>query len=211
MAEEKAKEPKEAKEKKPGGIKGYLFFGVGSFIIFLILFTFLSGAFQQKKVVPPTETTETKENPAEEQKSQDTTSTETKVDTFSTYVPDSLKKADSTMVLSPLEKEKEEIKKEREKLETEKKELELLKVEVKSLLEKKEEFENERILSLAKLYEGMKADKAALFLDKLDESTTVAILNKMKKQNASKVMGYFAPDKAAKISKEMLGQKQENQ
>jgi flagellar motility protein MotE (MotC chaperone) len=203
-----AKDKPEVTPEKKSGIKGYLLLGVGSFIIFLFLFSFLSGAFQQKRIVQPNAPSENITNGI---KNQDSTLTQS-IDTSGTLVnsfPDSnsLSTTDSTAVSASSDKEKEEIKKEREKLEGEKKELELLKVEVQTLLDKKKKFEDEGIIALAKLYDGMKADKAASLLNNLEEQTAVAVINKMKIQNASKVMGYLAPEKAARISNAMISLK----
>ena len=50
----------------------------------------------------------------------------------------------------------------------------------------------------------MKPEEAVPILTQLDDSTVVAVLNKMEEDQAAKILAQFDPAKAAQISQAML-------
>ncbi|MDY0110456.1 MAG: hypothetical protein RBT60_11025 [Candidatus Krumholzibacteria bacterium] len=53
---------------------------------------------------------------------------------------------------------------------------------------------------LAKMYEAMKPDKAAVILATLDMEVTLAILSRMKERQAARILSFMDPGRAAQIS-----------
>lgn len=108
---------------------------------------------------------------------------------------------------SPFAKEREDLenkKKELKRLETEvdKKidQLNQLRLGIEKLLEKKDTEELKRIQELAKMYEKMTAEKAALVLGTVDQKLAISILAKMKTKAAAKILNNMDREKAAKLT-----------
>ncbi len=108
---------------------------------------------------------------------------------------------------SPLNKERDDLenkKKELKRLESEvDKKLEQLnqmRVKIEKLLAEKEAKESKKIQDLAKMYEKMAADKAAMLLSTIDQELAISILAKMKTKSAAKILNNIEREKAAKLS-----------
>ncbi len=108
---------------------------------------------------------------------------------------------------SPMNKERDDLenkKKELKRLESEvdKKldQLNQMRVRIEKLLAEKEAKESKKIQELAKMYEKMAADKAALILSAVDQDLAVSILAKMKTKSAAKILNNIEREKAAKLS-----------
>ncbi len=67
-----------------------------------------------------------------------------------------------------------------------------------------EQEESSRISKLAKLYDGMDSRAVAQLMANLDDKTIVSILPKMKIKNASAVLQILPPQRAARLSKQMI-------
>ena len=100
--------------------------------------------------------------------------------------------------------ETEDLQRQMDSLFTEKAELEALKDEINRLLTKKSKAEEDRMYSLAKIYDGMDQEKVAEVFGQMQDSMIVTILPKMKANNASQVLEYLPPIRSAHISKMML-------
>ncbi len=108
---------------------------------------------------------------------------------------------------SPLAKEREELdnkKKELKRLEAEvdKKidQLRQLRLGIEKLFAKKDAEEMKRIQEIAKMYEKMTANKAAMILGTVDQKLVVSILSKMKIKSAAKILDNMDREKAAKLT-----------
>ena len=111
---------------------------------------------------------------------------------------------DSLAALSWLEAEKKKLKESNKALDEKARRLEALERSVNQKLTKIDQAEAARLNGLAKLYNGMKADKVAKMMVKLDDKTIVAILPRMKSAQAAKILGMLPPSRGARISKEMI-------
>lgn len=79
--------------------------------------------------------------------------------------------------------------------------LEILKADIKASLKEKEKINSQKILDLAKLYEGATPEKAGSIIEKLDPAIAAKIFLLMNKRNAGKIWGFVNPDVAVKITK----------
>ncbi|MFH1701061.1 MAG: hypothetical protein ABIE07_10785 [Candidatus Zixiibacteriota bacterium] len=113
-------------------------------------------------------------------------------------------KSDSIKAVNWLNLEKEKLASEKTKLDARKIELDRSEAHLRTLLTKKDQLESERISSLAKLYDGMKAEQVAPLINKLTIKQAVDVLLKMKPANAARILGALKPDRAALISAEMI-------
>ncbi len=93
-----------------------------------------------------------------------------------------------------------------EKAELDKKQAELQEKENKVTqgLAKIDDAETARIISLARLYDGMKAEDVAQLVANLDDSLVVAIIPRMKPANAAKLLALLPPKRAASISTQLI-------
>ena len=89
-------------------------------------------------------------------------------------------------------------------LEEKKQELELMQEELKSSIEKRDAARSEDAKALARLYDGIKQEQLAYIFEHMDDTLIVRILPQMKAQNASKVLEYMNPERAARISRMIL-------
>ena len=63
----------------------------------------------------------------------------------------------------------------------------------------------EDVRQIAKLYENMDAEQAALILTEIeDNSRIILILKNMSRQKSAEIMGLMEPKKAAELTKAML-------
>ncbi len=92
------------------------------------------------------------------------------------------------------------------KRDLEKKERDLAAAEksVDAKLAKLNQAESARVAELAKLYDSMKPEQVARLVAQLDDNMVVSLLPRMKPANASKVLATIPPDRAAKISHDMI-------
>ena len=98
----------------------------------------------------------------------------------------------------------DELQQQKDSLSTEKAQLEALKNEIDKLLSKKSKAEEDRMYSLAKIYDGMDQEKVADVFSQMQDSLIIALLPKMKSNNASLVLEFLPPGRSANISKMML-------
>ena len=108
---------------------------------------------------------------------------------------------------APFAKEREDLenkKKELKRLETEvdKKieQLNQLRLGIEKLLATKDAEESKRIQDLAKMYEKMTAEKAAMVLGTVDQKLATSILAKMKTKAAAKILNSMEREKAAQLT-----------
>jgi flagellar motility protein MotE (MotC chaperone) len=112
-----------------------------------------------------------------------------------------------------LAKEREELRFAQRRILLEQSEIAARQEEVEDLLSRVEakmgvmEEERDRMLTqLARVYETMKADAAAVILSGLEVETSTEILRRMKERSAAQVMASLEPQAAARISQRMLRQ-----
>ena len=86
------------------------------------------------------------------------------------------------------------------------KKLESLKADIKEGLQEKDRLENQKIIDLAKLYEGATPERAGSIIEKLDPKTAARLFLLMNKKDAGKIWGFVNPDIAVKITKYITDQ-----
>ncbi len=111
---------------------------------------------------------------------------------------------DSVDTLNWLEKETAELDKKTKEYEKKKKELEALEYKVDQSLLRIGQAESARIISLARLYDGMKPKEVGKLFANLSNDIIISILPRMKPANASKILALLPPKRAAKISTSMI-------
>lgn len=99
-----------------------------------------------------------------------------------------------------LENKKNELKRLEGEVDKKIEQLNQLRVKIEKLFEQKGEEEQKRTLELAKMYEKMTADKAAVILGTVDQQLAISILAKMKTKSAAKILNNMERDKAAKLT-----------
>ncbi len=75
-------------------------------------------------------------------------------------------------------------------------ELNRLKGEIEALLGKQQKMEEERLVSLVKIYEGMKPKEAATIFNTLDLDVLLEVIGRMNERKASPILAAMEPDKA---------------
>lgn len=75
-------------------------------------------------------------------------------------------------------------------------ELNRLKSEIEELLGKQQTMEEERLVSLVKIYEGMKPKEAATIFNTLDLDVLLEVIGRMNERKASPILAAMDPDKA---------------
>lgn len=113
-------------------------------------------------------------------------------------------KEDSLKALSWLEKQKNELTQRESALATRQKVLEELDRKVSQKVMRLEQSLADRVASIAKLYDGMEPDAVAKLAENLDDSIVVAIIPRMKQKNASQLLSLLPPQRAAKLSKQII-------
>jgi flagellar motility protein MotE (MotC chaperone) len=123
-----------------------------------------------------------------------------------------LAQAGNNAMLSEVEKARktvssdmEELKLQKAQLLSEKTELEALREEIKRLMAAKSKADEDRMYSLAKIYDGMDQERLAAVFNQMDDSLIVSVLPKMKPANASLVLEFLPPQRSAVISQMLLG------
>jgi flagellar motility protein MotE (MotC chaperone) len=205
-----------------GSLKKYLLPTLIALVLF-ILSTAVSSLFLQKPSVmtslegTPSDTTNLTADSISEKLSSDD-SGPLDIDTaaimrelaFLDYNPE--KKADSSPsavrdssdTLNWIQKEMAKLEEEKASVENKKKELQTLDARVNQGLEKLQQAESTRLVSLARLYDGMRPEEVAKLFENLDDSMVVAILPRMKAANAAKLLALLPPKRAALISTQLI-------
>ncbi len=96
-----------------------------------------------------------------------------------------------------LAKKTEELKKLKSEIDAKIKQQEQLKAQL-------EKAQQENYQRLAKIYESMPPEEAAIRLEKLDEDTATILLLAIKPRQAAKILANVNPDKAATLSKRVV-------
>ena len=99
-----------------------------------------------------------------------------------------------------LENKKKELKRLESEVDKKLDQLNQMRVRIEKLLAEKEAKESKKIQELAKMYEKMTADKAAMILSSVDQELAISILAKMKTKSAAKILNNIEREKAAKLS-----------
>jgi len=113
-------------------------------------------------------------------------------------------KEDSLKAVGWLEKQKSELVQRESALAVRRKELEELDRRVSQKVMRLEQSLADRVAGLAKLYDGMEPDAVAKLAENLDDSIVVAIIPRMKQKNASQLLSLLPPQRAAKLSKQII-------
>lgn len=87
-------------------------------------------------------------------------------------------------------------------------ELSNLRFEIEGLLKQQSEQEQTRMLSLVKIYEGMKPKEAARIFDTLDLDVLVAVMSKMSERRLSPILANMNPERARTITIMLAEEKQ---
>ena len=95
-----------------------------------------------------------------------------------------------------------------QELEQKYKELLQLRVEIKELLNQQSEEELKRIISLVKIYEGMKPKDAARIFDTLDLDVLVMVLSRMSERKLSPILAAMNPERARTVTIMLAEEKQ---
>ncbi len=80
--------------------------------------------------------------------------------------------------------------------------------EIEGLLKEQETNEQERIVSLVKIYEGMKAKDAARIFNTLDLDVLIAVMTRMSERKSAPILAEMDPDRARTVTIMMAQQKQ---
>lgn len=78
--------------------------------------------------------------------------------------------------------------------------LEQLEARIKDMLNQEQSINNKKIKRLTAVYEGMKPDKAAPVLARMDLQTVVQMFSRMDEKQVGKILSFLPPEKAVKIS-----------
>lgn len=111
---------------------------------------------------------------------------------------------DSIEAVNWLQQEKTALAEKEKELDARQRELERLDKQVTQKILRIEQAESARVASLARLYDGMDSRAVAKLMANLDDETVVSILPRMKIKNASAVLQLLPPQRAAKLSKQMI-------
>jgi len=84
-------------------------------------------------------------------------------------------------------------------------ELETLRAEVNALINAKSKQDEAKLISLAKIYDGMEPAQLTTIMAGLSDSMVVSIIPRMKSQKVSKILEAMPPERAAKISALLIG------
>jgi flagellar motility protein MotE (MotC chaperone) len=86
-------------------------------------------------------------------------------------------------------------------------ELVSLKAEIESLLEQQSEEEQKRIVSLVKIYEGMKPKDAARIFNTLDLDILLAVVGRMSERKSAPIIAAMSPERAKTLTTMLMDQK----
>jgi len=99
-----------------------------------------------------------------------------------------------------LENKKKELKRLEGEVDKKIEQLNQLRVRIEKLLEQKSAEEQKRIGELAKVYEKMTSEKAAMVMGSVEQELAISILAKMKTKSAAKILNNMEREKAAKLT-----------
>lgn len=99
-----------------------------------------------------------------------------------------------------LENKKKELKRLGDEVDKKIEQLNQVRVHIEKLLEQKDAEEQKRIVELAKVYEKMTAEKAAIVIGTIEQELAISILAKMKTKSAAKILNNMEREKAAKLT-----------
>jgi len=178
---------------------------VVSFVIFLGVFSYMMGVFDPA----PPQTAESQDESAV-----DSTGTLGNGNYASAYgkaaaaveAAQQANAIDTVAELAQLDKRKRELDAKEQDIAKQKQELEKLRAQIQTLMDKKEAVAEEKLAYVAKLLDGMKPDEMSGLISNLDNPTIMAVLPRMKPQTASRVLATLPPERAAKITMELIDQ-----
>jgi|GEM_PF-3053703 len=78
--------------------------------------------------------------------------------------------------------------------------LEALEAQIQDMLAQEKSINNKKIKRLTAVYEGMKADKAAPVIARMDLPTVVRMFSRMDEKKVGKILSFLPPELAVKIS-----------
>ncbi len=87
------------------------------------------------------------------------------------------------------------------------KELSQLRKQIENLLEDQSEEEKKRIVSLVKIYEGMKPKSAASIFNTLDLDVLISVLSNMSERKLSPILALMSPERARTVTIILANQK----
>ncbi|HVP07596.1 MAG TPA: hypothetical protein VMS71_07120 [Candidatus Acidoferrum sp.] len=117
---------------------------------------------------------------------------------------DTVAASDSADEAGTLSKERDALDRRKAELDARQKLIDATDKQVTAKLQKLEQMSNDRVTNLAKLYDGMDPTAVAKLMANLDDSIVVAIIPRMKQKNASEVLSLIPPQRAAKLSKDII-------
>ncbi|MDX8406754.1 MAG: hypothetical protein R8L58_00050 [Mariprofundaceae bacterium] len=85
-------------------------------------------------------------------------------------------------------------------------ELQQLESSIQQRLQDEKNIKNKKIKRLTAVYEGMKPDRAAPVISKMDLATVVRVFLLMDEKKVGKILSYLPPDKAVQISQALTRQ-----
>jgi flagellar motility protein MotE (MotC chaperone) len=86
-------------------------------------------------------------------------------------------------------------------------ELKNMRDELKSLLGQQEKMEEERIVSLVRIYEGMKPKEAATIFNTLDMDILLAVIGRMSERKSGPILASMDPEKARTVTTRLAMQR----
>jgi flagellar motility protein MotE (MotC chaperone) len=86
-------------------------------------------------------------------------------------------------------------------------ELNKIKKELEDLLGKQQTAQDERMISLVKIYEGMKPKEAARIFDTLDMNVLLPVISRMKENKTAPVLAAMDPEKARQVTIKLAEQR----
>ena len=87
-------------------------------------------------------------------------------------------------------------------------ELTVIKQRIETLMGNQKEKQNDRIQSLVKIYEGMKAKDAARIFDTLDMSILIQVMDEMSERKSAPILAAMKPDRARAVTSLLAQQNQ---
>jgi len=85
-------------------------------------------------------------------------------------------------------------------------ELQQLESSIQQRLQDEKNIKNKKIKRLTAVYEGMKPDRAAPVISKMDLATVVRVFLLMDEKKVGKILSFLPPDKAVQISQALTRQ-----
>ncbi|GAB4317237.1 MAG: hypothetical protein Kow0074_05720 [Candidatus Zixiibacteriota bacterium] len=176
---------------------------VTSFVIFLGVFSYMMGVFDPAPPEPVAGTNTTEEAGETSPSNQNYVSAYGQA-AAAVEEAQRAQAIDTVAEIALLDQRRKEIQAEEQKLAKERKELEELRAEIEDLMNKKQAVAEEKLSYIAKLLDAMKPDEMSGLIANLDNPTIMDVLPRMKPQTASRVLATLPPERAAKITMELL-------